>query len=229
MDLGIKGRKAIVCAASKGLGKGCAMALAHEGVDLVINARTKVELDATARGHCNGIDRPPRMLSEFHDSKPGDARDFWNIGCHRYIVAILQRLEHLRKCGRPTFVVKAAIVRAGAADGSDIKPLCGPCVDLPIPVARDQHFCSVSRIVTLLDEWRHEMLAVPHRENRRNFDFVVNVRGLDRHAGGAPHESKIPGRHDPGSLVKGRRGDNVPSERSHRHSTYRPVCGSGIE
>ena len=46
MDMGIKGRKAIVCAASKGLGKGCAMALAMEGVDLVINARTKSELDA---------------------------------------------------------------------------------------------------------------------------------------------------------------------------------------
>ena len=48
MDMGIRGRKAIVCAASKGLGKGCAMALAEEGVDLVINARTKSELDATA-------------------------------------------------------------------------------------------------------------------------------------------------------------------------------------
>jgi 3-oxoacyl-[acyl-carrier protein] reductase len=48
MDMGIKGRKAIVCAASKGLGKGCAMALAGEGVDLVINARTKAELEATA-------------------------------------------------------------------------------------------------------------------------------------------------------------------------------------
>ena len=48
MDLGIKGRKAIVCAASKGLGKGCAMALAHEGVDLVINSRTRETLEATA-------------------------------------------------------------------------------------------------------------------------------------------------------------------------------------
>ena len=48
MDLGIKGRKAIVCAASKGLGKGCAVALAEEGVDLVINARTAGELEATA-------------------------------------------------------------------------------------------------------------------------------------------------------------------------------------
>ena len=48
MDMGIRGRKAIVCAASKGLGKGCAMALAGEGVDLVINARTRSELEATA-------------------------------------------------------------------------------------------------------------------------------------------------------------------------------------
>lgn len=48
MDMGIKGRKAIVCAASKGLGRGCAEALAGEGVDLVINARTKSELEATA-------------------------------------------------------------------------------------------------------------------------------------------------------------------------------------
>lgn len=39
MDLGIKGKRALVCAASKGLGRGCAEALAAEGVDLVINAR----------------------------------------------------------------------------------------------------------------------------------------------------------------------------------------------
>jgi len=48
MDLGIKGRKAIVCAASKGLGKGCAMALAREGVHVVITARTAADLEQTA-------------------------------------------------------------------------------------------------------------------------------------------------------------------------------------
>lgn len=48
MDLGIKGRKAIVCASSQGLGKGCALALAREGVELVINARTRAALDAAA-------------------------------------------------------------------------------------------------------------------------------------------------------------------------------------
>ena len=48
MDMGIRGRKAIVCAASKGLGRGCAEALAAEGVDLVITARTASELEAAA-------------------------------------------------------------------------------------------------------------------------------------------------------------------------------------
>lgn len=48
MDLGLAGRKALICAASKGLGKGCALALAREGVDLVITARGAEALEATA-------------------------------------------------------------------------------------------------------------------------------------------------------------------------------------
>ncbi|WP_426036813.1 SDR family oxidoreductase [Cypionkella sp. TWP1-2-1b2] len=48
MDLGIKGKRALVCAASKGLGRGCAMALAEAGVHLVINARGAEALEATA-------------------------------------------------------------------------------------------------------------------------------------------------------------------------------------
>ncbi|HUC66968.1 MAG TPA: SDR family oxidoreductase [Stellaceae bacterium] len=48
MDFGIAGKKALVCAASKGLGKGCAMALGGEGVELVILARGKEALEATA-------------------------------------------------------------------------------------------------------------------------------------------------------------------------------------
>lgn len=49
MDLGIRGRRALVCAASKGLGRGCAEALAAEGVDLVINARGEDALHDTAK------------------------------------------------------------------------------------------------------------------------------------------------------------------------------------
>src|SRR3954449_6462733 len=48
LDLGIAGRKAIVCAASKGLGRACAMALGKAGVELVITARTPETLEQTA-------------------------------------------------------------------------------------------------------------------------------------------------------------------------------------
>ncbi|WP_449227193.1 SDR family oxidoreductase [Azospirillum argentinense] len=48
MDLGIAGRRAIVCAASKGLGKACALALAREGVAVTITARGRDLLEAAA-------------------------------------------------------------------------------------------------------------------------------------------------------------------------------------
>ncbi len=48
MDLGIKGKRALVCASSKGLGLGCARALAEAGVDLVMNARGAEALEAAA-------------------------------------------------------------------------------------------------------------------------------------------------------------------------------------
>ena len=48
MDLGLNGKWALVCAASKGLGKGCAKALVGEGVNVVITARGADALEATA-------------------------------------------------------------------------------------------------------------------------------------------------------------------------------------
>ncbi len=48
MDLGIAGRKAIVCASSRGLGKACAGALAEAGCEVVINGRDAARLEATA-------------------------------------------------------------------------------------------------------------------------------------------------------------------------------------
>jgi 3-oxoacyl-[acyl-carrier protein] reductase len=48
MDLGIRGRTAIVCASSQGLGRACARALAEAGVSLVINGRNRPLLDQTA-------------------------------------------------------------------------------------------------------------------------------------------------------------------------------------
>jgi 3-oxoacyl-[acyl-carrier protein] reductase len=49
VDLGIRGRKAIVCASSRGLGKGCALALAEAGSDLVVNGRDARTLAKTAK------------------------------------------------------------------------------------------------------------------------------------------------------------------------------------
>src|SRR5271165_2824148 len=49
MDLGIAGRKAIVCASSKGLGRACAMALAEAGCEVAVNGRNRDQLSATAK------------------------------------------------------------------------------------------------------------------------------------------------------------------------------------
>jgi len=62
MDLGIKGRKAVVCASSQGLGLACAMSLAREGCEVFINGRGKDKLEqaATEIGQCTG--NPPRII-----------------------------------------------------------------------------------------------------------------------------------------------------------------------
>src|SRR5260370_27553952 len=48
LDLRIRGRKALVCAASKGLGRACAMSLGRAGVEVTITARTAQTLEQTA-------------------------------------------------------------------------------------------------------------------------------------------------------------------------------------
>ncbi len=52
MDLGLKGRQAIICASSRGLGRGCAEALAEAGCDIVLNGRDEAVLSAT----CSAIE-----------------------------------------------------------------------------------------------------------------------------------------------------------------------------
>src|SRR5881397_1320339 len=48
MDLGIAGRKAIVCASSRGLGRACALRLAEAGCEVVVNGRDKAKTEGTA-------------------------------------------------------------------------------------------------------------------------------------------------------------------------------------
>src|SRR5436190_353252 len=63
MDLGIGGRKALVCAASKGLGRGCAEALAQAGVDVTILARTRDDVRKAAEEIGAGAGRSVAWLA----------------------------------------------------------------------------------------------------------------------------------------------------------------------
>src|SRR5438034_9603172 len=63
MDLGIAGRKALVCAASKGLGRGCAEALADAGCDVTILARTEETVRRTAEAIGARVGRPVRWIA----------------------------------------------------------------------------------------------------------------------------------------------------------------------
>ena len=58
MDLGLDGKRALVCAASKGLGRGCAEALAREGVHVTICARTQADVERAAHEIGRAADRP---------------------------------------------------------------------------------------------------------------------------------------------------------------------------
>ena len=77
MDMGISGKKALVCASSKGLGRGCAEALAGEGVHLVINGRNGDVLAATAseiRSNC-GVSGHRGGLRCHHARGAGDVAE----------------------------------------------------------------------------------------------------------------------------------------------------------
>ena len=106
MDLGIAGRAAIVCAASKGLGFACALALAREGVELVITGRNAEALEAArARiGEATGVSvraaagdittpegravalalcpAPDILVNNAGGPPPGDFRDFTDAMWH---------------------------------------------------------------------------------------------------------------------------------------------------
>src|SRR6185436_9189568 len=63
MDLGIAGKRALVCAASKGLGRGCAQALADAGCDVTIVARTEDTLRTTAAEIGKRVGREVRYVA----------------------------------------------------------------------------------------------------------------------------------------------------------------------
>src|SRR5512145_1220012 len=121
MDLGIKGRSALVCAASKGLGKGCAMALAREGVNLTIIARGREALEATAeeirkatgvkvtavatdivteegrRAALAACPNPDILVNNAGGPPPGDFRQFdeadWQKACNANMITAIMLIK----------------------------------------------------------------------------------------------------------------------------------------
>src|SRR5581483_4668504 len=73
IDMGIAGRRAIVCASSDGLGKACATALARCGVDVVINGRDPEKLAATAAEIAKMTGRPVRTAAVDVTTREGRA------------------------------------------------------------------------------------------------------------------------------------------------------------
>jgi 3-oxoacyl-[acyl-carrier protein] reductase len=74
MDLGLKGRKAIVCASSRGLGKACALALAREGCAVVFNGLTEERLAGTADEIRGATGAPDTALRADINTDDGRAR-----------------------------------------------------------------------------------------------------------------------------------------------------------
>jgi 3-oxoacyl-[acyl-carrier protein] reductase len=148
MDTGLKGRKAIVCAASKGLGRACAMALAREGVDLVITARTKETLEATAaeiraatgvkvtavagditteRGRADALaacPAPDILVNNAGGPPPGDFRDW---GRDDWIKAIDANML------TPIFLIKSVVDGMIARKFGRIVNITSGSVKSPIP------------------------------------------------------------------------------------------------
>ena len=79
MDLGIRGRQALLFGASRGLGKACALALAHEGVDVTIVARTRATLEATGAEIANATG--VRVTTVVGDITTNDSRSAALAAC----------------------------------------------------------------------------------------------------------------------------------------------------
>ena len=79
MDLGISGKKAIICASSRGLGKACAHDLAKEGAEIVINGVNEENLKKTEEEFLNKDFKVTSVLGEMDDSS---TRSALHEACH---------------------------------------------------------------------------------------------------------------------------------------------------
>jgi 3-oxoacyl-[acyl-carrier protein] reductase len=108
MDLGIAGRKAIVCASSKGLGRACAMALAEAGCEIVVSGRNADELARTGKAISESTGAAVREV-------PGDLDD---PATREALIAACPEADILvNNNGGPPFKPFAAITREDVLKG----------------------------------------------------------------------------------------------------------------
>ena len=115
LDLRISGRKALVCAASKGLGRACAMSLGRAGVDLTITARTAQTLEQTA-------EEIRKETGAKVTAIPGDISTEVGIlstGVIDPVQGVLYVVAETLADGVPAFVLHALDIASGFSAGTD--------------------------------------------------------------------------------------------------------------
>jgi 3-oxoacyl-[acyl-carrier protein] reductase len=143
MELGLAGKRAIICAASRGLGKACAAALAREGVDVLITGRDVATLEATAaeigaswvpgdittpQGRAAALaacPEPDILVTNAGGPPPGDFRDFdefaWQAALNANMLAPMALIRAVigpmvaRRFGRIVNITSASVRSPGPA------------------------------------------------------------------------------------------------------------------
>ncbi len=152
-----------------------------------------VEILAAGIGHGDRHDGPAGELRQRDDAEAGDAGDLGNVGGHGERASALEhvhrRPERLRSAALADLVLP---LRAGTAHRGEAQRLHGGGVDLAVPVAGDHHG---DLVLGALEERRHQMLAVPHRDDDglQAVDPLLRVSGLDDEAVRAANERQVAG------------------------------------
>ncbi len=185
MDLGIKGRRALICAASKGLGRGCALALAEAGVDITITARGRTALEETAQeARAFGI-RVQTVIGDITTAQGRAAA----LACGPFDILITNAggppAGHYNDWGREDFI--------RALDANMLTPIALMQACLPQMIAQ-----SWGRIVNITSQSVKAPIGVLGLSNTARTGLTGFVAGTSRQV--APHgvtiNNLLPGSHD---------------------------------